>query len=70
MGLRGLREDAKFFPWLLRENVLGISGFGSVTLKLSKGRVTRAGETRGGISKDENLKTPVGSKFLPPVPWV
>lgn len=52
-----------------RESVLGSFVFRSITLKFSKGKeLYEADEINGGIGKDEDLKTLVGSKFFCPVP--
>lgn len=64
---------SKFFPWFLRESVFRASVFRIIILKFSKGKeLPASGETKGGIGKEEDLKTPVRSKFLSPVPrvWV
>lgn len=69
----GLGEDVKFFPWFLRETVLGTSVFRTIVLKFSKGKESpESDEIKGGVGKDEDLKTPAGSKFLSPAPrvWV
>lgn len=60
----GLGEVANFFPWLLQASV-----FRSITLQFSIVKeFSESGETKGGVGKDEGLKTPVESKFLCPVP--
>lgn len=48
---------------------MGSFVFRSITLKFSKGKeLYEADEINGGIGKDEDLKTLVGSKFFCPVP--
>lgn len=47
----------------------GASVFRSIILKSSKGKVfPEPGEVKGGVGKGGDLRTPVGSKFLSPVP--
>lgn len=48
---------------------MGSFVFRSITLKFSKGKeFCEAGEIKGGVGKDEDLKTLVGSEFFYPVP--